>query len=266
MSKRPIVSIRNYESVYEHYSRQEIIPFIAKTGHLLSDMAYWTKENVHTTSSAKERIEHAIHHEATERILFFGNHQSNNDPFVAAAMFRSQEYMNPMISNISIVAKHTLFKHPMLRFLLDGIGAVPAFLSKRTSNEFFSQEEHTAFQRKSAQAMCEVVSSRMRNGHHLVMYAEVGGRNNGETPHTVRPLHVGIGHIACSVGNSGLNVTMIPLAVAYPENKTLRHLHPHIVLGEPLRANDYDNPYNLTEELRPLLQTAVNSAVRYTYS
>lgn len=267
--KRPEIDIRNHQELYEYYKQLKISPIVAQLGHFVSDAAYRTKGHTHIADGARDAIAGATldANRAQQRVMMAGNHLSMADPFALAAAFRSQAELNPLMEHTSIVAKHTIQRNKLARVVLDPLGAVPAFLSKRTRDLFDTEEEHRAAQRGAATGLGDaIVAGRMVSaGNHVVMYGEVGGRGTDiadRDPRIVRPIHKGLGHIALDAGET-LDVILLPVGVAYAGDTMREHRKPEIVIGNPLDISGLTGAQEVADVVQIGIQEAVDEAYWY---
>ncbi len=251
--KKPEVTLRNHEAVYDYYGQYRQPKFGAYIGHKIMSLMF--RPNVEYAEGAKQKIDDILAR-PNGRLVVALNHLSDNDQYVVSAM-AMREPFKAMVGKTFIQAKEPLFHHPnrairpVLRGGVDVMGAIPAFRKKDVL-----REEDVDLRKQATDRMLRTSIYKMNNGQHMAIFPE--GTRNHEQPDVVQELKPGICAVLGGVA-SNLLVGVVPIGFTYEGDKR----HPRMWVEEPMSFRDYDDQGFLTE-LRTRLQYSVDRAYENT--
>ncbi len=247
--RKPEVTLRNHEAVYDYYAQYKQPIAGAYIGHKVMSLMF--RPNVEYASGAEEAIEDILHEDG--RLVVAVNHLSDNDQYVVSSMALREKAFRPMVGNTFIQSKEILFHHPnkllrpVLRRGVDAMGAIPAFRKKDVNTE------DTDLRRQATNRMLQTSIQKLNNGQHMAIFPE--GTRNQEQPDVVQELKPGICAVLGGVA-SNLMVGIVPIGFTYQGDRR----HPQMWVDTPIVYSGQDNNV-LLADLHDSLQHSVDYAI-----
>jgi len=247
--KKPEVTLRNFEEVYDYYTQYQQPKMGAYLGHKAMSLAF--RPSVKYAKGAERKIQDII--DSNGRLVVALNHLSDNDQYVVSAMALREKVFRPIVGNTFIQSKEILFHHPnkavrpLLRRGVDVMGAIPAFRKKDVSSE------NTDLRRQATDRMFETSITKINNGQHMAIFPE--GARNKEQPGIVQELKPGIAVVLGGIATN-LDVGIVPIGFTYEGKKH----NPSMWVEEPLPLQCFEGESFMTD-LRDSLQYSVDRAL-----
>lgn len=247
--KKPEVTLRNHEAVYEYYAQYEQPKVGAYIGHKVMSLMF--RPNVEYAEGAQQTAEDILNNDG--RLVVALNHLSDNDQYVVSSMALREKAFRPMVGNTFIQSKEVLFRHPnkllrpLLRRGVDVMGAIPAFRKKDVN------EEDAELRRQATDRMLQTSIQKLNNGQHMAIFPE--GTRNKEQPDVVQELKPGICAVLGGMA-SNLLVGVVPIGFTYDGDKR----HPQMWVDNPIIYTGQDSDM-LLADLHESLQHSVDCAI-----
>lgn len=244
--KRPKVALDNYKDLYEFYKNHRQGKRAAKFLHGIMGIAF--APEVTYAVGAKEQIEKTF--ESGRTIVLASNHVRAIDPCIIAALPVREPTFSPLLGNTFIPSKKSIQAKPVVRRVVDGLGAVPVFRKKDIKTEADKK-----YMSGASRMFLKTVLERMNEGQNMALFPE-GERNTGD-PSRVQQLQAGIGLMVCTVSKVE-QPTIVPMGISYAEGfRGARQ--PQVFIGNPSTTN-FLKSKDVLEWLPEQLQACVNAA------
>jgi 1-acyl-sn-glycerol-3-phosphate acyltransferase len=145
-------------------------------------------------------------------------------------------------------AKAELFKNPILRRIIDNLGAVPVFRSK--------DEGKSTEQRMAGGTFLNTAIKKIRNKENMAIFP---GGERSKDPLLVADLFDGVGKIVCKVAReeSDEQPRILPVGIFYLDKE---HTQAYLHVGE-MSDEKFESPEAVMEWLQPSMQGALDTAV-----
>ena len=199
--KRAALSPRPLSLYHERTRRRGVHPIVYWVSRAILEPGLWAMFRLRRTGQ---------HHIPRSGVILASNHRSFLDPFLIGLCQRRPTYF---------VAKEELFKHPLVGWFLNGMGAFPVRRGK-------SDEESVETSRQL-----------LANGSAVVIFPEGTRRPTGSLGRPKR----GVGRLALETG-----APVVPIAVKGSERArngfVIRPVKVHLRAGAPLTFPRVDQP------------------------
>ena len=169
---RPRINLENYAEVYNYYKGYRPTPVASWTLHAALGAVF--APQVAYAPGAKKQIADLLHNHKS--VVLAANHTKAIDPCLIAALPVRQHAFRPLIGNTFIPSKKSIFKNPLVRRAVDGLGAVPVFRQKDTELE---QDTSSNLPRASLTAFVKTSVARLIDRQNMAIYP-VGARKKGD--------------------------------------------------------------------------------------
>jgi 1-acyl-sn-glycerol-3-phosphate acyltransferase len=250
--KKPAIKLENYENIYEYYKDHKQNYSFARLGH--AAMAAVFRPRVEYASDVKETVGRLL--EQGKQLIIASNHVTGDDQYVVAAMAQREKALHQMRGKTFIPSKEPLFRNPLLRRAVDGMGAIPTFRSKDIEDPTLSPEEaelKKQTRRSAAKMLIDTAIYKMQRGEHMSIFPE--GTRNPEQPKQVQDLMPGIGIIACGASEA-VDVSILPTALYYGADRENRFT-PKVYIGDIIHG-PFDDPNEVLHRTHEGMQSALD--------
>lgn len=219
--KRPKVSLENHKELYEFYQQHRQGQKSSKVLHSALSIAF--KPRVHFADGAEQAIDQLF--KAGRTVVLASNHIRAVDPCVIASLPIHQELFRPLLGNTFIPSKKSIQSIPVVRHLVDGLGAVPTFRQKDVKSK--ADESRLS---GASRGLLKTAILRMEHGQHMAVFPE-GERNKTDTSR-IQDLQKGVGLMVCKVTDVE-QPAIVPMAIHYDSSSVTSLRSPHVFVGSP---------------------------------
>lgn len=194
---------------------------------------------------------------SNKSVVLTSNHTRGVDPCIIAAIPTIETVFNPLIGNTFIPSKISIFKNPLVRRAVDGLGAVPVFRPKDIAEAVEANPGASpGLSRSALTAFVKTCVTKIEAGQNMAIFPE--GTRNKNDPNKVQELQGGIGLMVCRVTKVP-QPAVIPLGIYYGDRAGYGRA-PSVFVGQP-SSEPFQKPAELMEWLRPEMQTCVDAAI-----
>lgn len=210
MSK-PLVTLENYENVYNYYQEHIQNPTAAWASHTL--LAAAIRPHVGTVHPDIPAQLDSFH-DAGYQFVIAANHLSDIDPPVIASLTRHFAPFRLLEGNTFIPSKSSLFHNPLLRRIIDGLGATPQFRTSDVGRDGQPLPDKVRELRNAARDRSfEMARHKLQvQGQNMAIFPEK--TRNTVDPSRLQKLGFGLGEILCNL-NPELKLVIVPVGVYY---------------------------------------------------
>lgn len=243
----------NYQAVYDHYTAEKlhkVMPFVAD---------FVTSKIFHPDVIAPDETLQFISdsYQKHKPIILVANHVQYHDHNVASAAIHSLPLLRKQVIGKTLVfAKAPYFQTPKSRWYNELSNVVPVFrevdIKQETGSETLGIEVGRA-----ASALIDMTVKRIKKGQNLFLFPE--GTRNRQDWEKVQTLEAGVGHIAFKAWANGIDVSILPMGIAYKDHTPASIFNPVVSFGEPIRRRD-DNQRRITATVQTAIQESVDQA------
>ena len=270
MSKieKPPVTIDTIPEVYEYYVNNPVDERVTRFGYgafsaiFRSHVSLWSED-------AEQYIEDSL--ADGKQFILAANHLNTYDQFLLSSLTYKVPSLEPLIGNTFIPAKTDLFQNSWLRWMVEQLGAIPAYRGK----DFKDRADPRRVISKDG--LLDISTMRIDFGQNMGIYPEQ--TRNKHEPHRVQELRRGIGEIACmTIANKDLIILPVGNVVgtATPKQRKLpkkldyirsefydfrNSRHAYIHIGDPIEG-PFESPQEVMDVLAPAMQASVDEALR----
>ncbi len=269
MSKPP-VKLENCADVYDYYEKKRQHPRAARRRH--SVLAKLFKPTIHTLNPDLDQQIKELRERGTQFVIA-GNHVSDVDPVIMASLTRHYPPLSHLEGNTFIPSKSVLFKHRVVRWLIDDLGATPQFRTKDVGRNGeplpnkVKQLRNAARERSFSMARNKLEQQRQNMG----IYPE--GERQGDERDRISQIGFGLGKMICQLDPS-VEIAIIPIGVHYGNERKRRfgsipllrtveriwHEHdPDVTLGNIILG-----PFEQPADFEPVLRAGMQETLDYS--
>ncbi len=246
---RPRIKLENHKEIYEFYSSHRQGKRSAQFLHGVLGKTF--APIVHYAEGAEDRLVEFF--EQGRPIVIASNHLKAVDPCIIAAMPIREKVFEPLLGNTFIPSKRSIQAIPVVRHIVDGLGAVPVFRQKDVKNDVEQKYLNGA-----ARGILNTAIARMDSGQHMAVFPE--GERNIDDPTKIQPLTKGIGLMVCKVSQVEQPAIM-PMAMVYSGNGVRSQRTPTVFIGEP-SLEVFEKPRDVLAWLPDRMQQSLDSAIQ----
>ena len=248
--KRPDVQPSNYAAVYSFYKDYQ--PHAATAWTLYAALRGVFSPHVTYADGAEEMISDIL--AADRTLILAANHIRAVDPCVIAAAAAKSKPLRPLVGNTFIPSKAPIFQNTVVRYLVDGLGAVPVFRAE-DALKTKSEEATSSYLRRSTKFLMETCIARLNAGQHMGIFPE--GTRNKIDPDKVQKLQGGVGAMVCRVTKVP-QPALVPIGIHYDEDSRICR-GAALYIGHP-STEKFARSGDITEWLQPALQHCVDQS------
>ncbi len=246
---RPSIELSNYPEVYDFYRNHKQGPISSHM--LLGAIGLIFQPKVGYSEGAEDRIASLL--DSGRTIVLASNHTKLTDPCVIAALPAREQALSKLSGNAFIPSKPSVFNNPIVRRLVDELGAVPTW---RVEDIDSTVTDQTLLLKGATKALIMTCVAKLNSGEHMAIFPE-GTRNKGD-PYRVQELNRGVGLMICQVSQVE-QPAVVPMGIHYKEGK-LGLVTPSVWIGEP-SEEPFDRSREVVNWLPDQLQACVDHAV-----
>ncbi len=217
---RPSIELPNHKTVYEFYESYNPSQRTSRVLH--GAMSRIFKPEVTYVDDAKQKIGEIF--ETGRGVVIASNHAKAVDPCIIASMPMREPVFAPLLNNTFIPSKESIQAIPVVRHLVDGLGAIPVFREERLNDP--SDKAQKSLLSGAARNLMKTSIARLNAGQNMAIFPE-GTRNDGDL-RTLQELKKGIGLMVCKVSEVQ-QPAIVPMAIRYQDGAR----KPLVVVGEP---------------------------------
>lgn len=191
-------------------------------------------------------------------LILAPNHVQYDDHNVLnAAMYHVPILSKHVVGNTVVYAKSPYFNNKKGRWYNQLSNVVPVFREQDIAEHGPKGKNSSFLAGRAFVSMLDMTLRRFEEGNNLLIFAE-GTRNNDDW-RKILPLEAGIGNIAFRAWHSGLDVSILPIGIAYKDKSPLSIDNPVVKFGDPILKRP-DKADVLTGTVAIAIQKCVNSA------
>ncbi len=210
--KRPEVTAENHHALYEYYSQRTPNKQLAKIGHKI--LGSVIRPQITWDENAEEAVKDQLAN--NKPLLLAFKHIKSMDVVLPAVLLQREPTLHPMIGRSRILAKKSLFMNPILRRLLDGLGAIPTFRPKDRTGATVSG---------LTDSLLHAIVERQNWGEHIAGFPE--GERRPNQPGTVQELNRGLVEVATRA-QSPDDILPVAVGVAYAPGRFTGRIALHV--------------------------------------
>lgn len=194
---------------------------------------------------------------ASRSMIIAANHNLYEDQYVIGSAMETKRPLKGFVGNTVILGKAPYFASPMGRLRNDYQAVIPVFRQQDIFAYVLEQhesmtEQHifglrdderaeyadkyaaeiSAYTMRTAKAMLHTTTSQLSNDINLFIFPEGTRNKDRKAWRRIQKLEGGIGAIACSAVRKDIEVTTVPMMVAYKGTHARHGSHVHI--GQPI--------------------------------
>ncbi|MBP7807563.1 1-acyl-sn-glycerol-3-phosphate acyltransferase [Candidatus Saccharibacteria bacterium] len=269
MSK-PKVALENYKKVYDYYEKRRQNPGAARRRHTV--LAKLFKPTIHTLNPDLDQQIMELRKRGAQFVIA-GNHVSDVDPVIMASLTRHYPPLAHLEGNTFIPSKSVLFKHRVLRWLIDDLGATPQFRTKDVGRNGEPLPSKIKQLRNAARERSFSIARNKLEKYHQNMGIYPEGERNGEERDRISKIGFGLGEMICNLDPS-MEIAIIPIGVHYGNERKRRlgsipllrtvervwHEHdPDVTIGNIILG-----PFQQPADFEPLLQAGMQETLDHS--
>lgn len=250
---RPEVTFQNHEEVYKFYTTYK--PHPRTSTFLYGAMGRVFTPRVTYAEGARKTISDLLG--SGRNIVLASNHTKNIDPCNIAAMADREDTFHPIVGNSFVLSKAAIFRHTVVRQIIDGLGAVPVYRLKDAEKEKVKHPGKSPQYRTTIVGLMDMCTQRLNEGQHMAIFAE--GERNVKDITKLQPLFEGIGKVVCSVTERE-QPAIVPMAILYGDSLRSQYASPEIFVGNPA-IDSFSHRKDVTAWLVPALQHCIDELI-----
>lgn len=248
---RPKVSVENYKAVYDFYKEHR--PGRASAWMLNHALGIAFAPRVRYARGADDAIAQIFKEGGS--IVIASNHVKGVDPCVIASLSAREEPFAGLLGNAFIPSKSPIQQVPVVRHLVDGLGAIPVFREKDLKDG--DDEEARRKLRSATLGLVSTCVAKLNAGESMGVFPE--GERNRTDPTKVQPLQTGIGIMVCRVTEVP-QPPLVPIGIRYDEGAGgIRQ--PVVFVGHP-SVEPFNSRREVSQWLPEQMQVSLDAAHR----
>ena len=220
------IHIENHHAVYDHY--ESLVPDQRVAAFVFNVAQRMVEPAVQEEAGALEQIQE--HFEQDGKIILAANHRSPLDPFSLASYVNRREALHPIIGDLFVPGKSTLFTERPYSFarsrVLDRMVAVPVFRRKDADVHRAGEQTYLS----ANDRLIRLMAKKANQGFNVVIFPE--GTIVREDTESFRA-RSGLSRIA-ELLEEPERFRIVPLGIDYPAQQSKRR--PNIAVGRPIKV------------------------------